>query len=225
MIAAQLNLSPAMSDSSSSAPEPDNKPPEDLPPPPPPPKPVTLPNPDGFGDINRASKQAKEKAKAEKKNKKKRRHPKDAYAKIKNKKGGGCLMAFLFLVVVPVGAAFLWINAIKTDLTVKQEYQWMTIKEPSVTEAPAEKTAYLHLGLNALYEVPETKTEVAFVGGNWWLSGTFHEKVTFRGVQLTLEPGSRFLKGLDVQAAKLDIGDAEIEGDLTGQILHQTAGD
>lgn len=215
-----------MSDSSPNSPDSGNKPPEDLPPPPPPPKPVNLPNPDGFGDINRASKQAKDKAKAEKKKKKKnqRSHPKDGYDKIRNKKGGGCgcLLALLFLVLLPIGGGFLWINSIKTDLTGEQGYSWITVKEKNVTEAPTEKTAYF--GAQVLYEVPETNTEVAFIGGSWWLSGTFYEKVTFRGAQLTLEPGSKFLKGIDVQAAKLDTGNAEIS-EISGSIMHQTAGD
>ncbi|MCB1232635.1 MAG: hypothetical protein KDN19_20480 [Verrucomicrobiae bacterium] len=213
-----------MSDKPSDSEEPKEKSSKDLPPPPPP---ISLPKPDGFGDINRATSHAKEKEKASKKKKKnERRHPKDGYEKIRNKKGGGgcgCLLALLIILLLPAGGAFLWINQLKTDLTTNQGYEWVTVKTKNVNEAPASKTAYL--GLQVLYEVPETTSEVTFVGGAWWLSGTFHEKVTFRGGQLTLEPGSKFLKGLDVQAAKLDIGNAEITGELTGKILQQTAGE
>lgn len=192
--------------------------PEDTPPPPPP---IKLPTPDGFGDINRATKISKEKAKGEKKKKKERRHPKDPYAPVKNRRGGcGCLLALLFLVVLPVGGAFLWVNHLKTELT-SQGYSWVTVSGKNLTEAPTEKTAYF--GGQVLYEASETRAEVAFVGGTWWLGGTFHEKVTFRGAQLNLEPGAVFLKGLDVQAAKFDMGSARVEGEITGKILQQTA--
>lgn len=184
---------------------------------------MPLPKPDGFGDINRASQLTKEQIKAEKKRKKKeRRHPKDGYQPLKEKKscsGAGCLFLFVLLIFLPVGGAALWVNHLKTEFTDNQGYSWITIREKNLVTAPEEKTAYL--GAQVLYEAPETHAEVAFIGGSWWLSGTFHEKVSFRGGQLTLEPGSRFLKGLDVEAAKFIDNGAEITGELTGRIMQQ----
>ena len=208
--------------SDSGAEKPDNKPQEDLPPPPP--KPVNLPTPDGFGDINRASQLAKQKAKKEKKNKKQRKHPKDSYEKLRPGRTfgcGGCLFALIVIVALPLGAGALWLNSQHAEFTTRQGYLPVRVQEKNVTEAPSGKTVFV--GGQVLYEVPETRQEVAFLGGSWWLSGTFHEKVTFRGVQLVLEPGSKFMKGLDVQAASLDIGDAIIKGEIEGKILHQTA--
>lgn len=187
----------------------------------PPPPPINLPTPDGFGDINRATKISKEKAKAEKKNKKQRRHPKDPYAPVKGKsRGCGCLLIILFLIVLPVGSGYLWINQLKTDLTA-QGYSWISVSEKNLTAAPAGKTAYF--GWQVLYGATDTRSEVAFVGGVWRLGGTFHEKVIFRGAQLHLEPNAVFLKGIDVEAVTFDMGSARIEGEITGKILRQTA--
>ncbi len=196
--------------------------------PPPPPKPIPLPRPDGFGDINRASNltkaQEKAEAKAKKRRKKARLHPKDAYEPLKQKRScGGALFVLLLLVVgLPLGGAALWINHWKTEFTGNRGHAWVTLREEHLRVAPTEKTAYL--GARVLYEAPETREEVAFLGGTWWLSGTFHEPVSFRGFQLTVEPGARFLKGLDVQAAKYIDNGAEINGELTGRILQQEVG-
>lgn len=204
--------------------EPLSQPPDDLPPPPP--KPVNLPTPDGFGDINRASNLSKDKAKAEKKKKKDRRHPKDPYQKLKSNRScgcGSCLAMVVLLVVLPIGGTAYWINEQFKEFTTAQGYASVPVRTKNIIEAPVEKTAFI--GGQVLYEPEVTQTEVAFIGGTWWLNGTFHEKVSFRGYQLVLEPGSQFLKGLDVQAARLDIGDAVINGEITGKFLLQKPAD
>ncbi|MCB1235395.1 MAG: hypothetical protein KDM91_10010 [Verrucomicrobiae bacterium] len=197
------------------------------PPPPPPPPPLKLPDPDGFGNPNQQQEVNRERAKEAKKNRKKkdRRHPSDPYEPLKKKRGGcgcGCLSAAL-LTVLLVGGGIVG-GLVHLSKEVEREFKdfEMVRLDPNtknVTEAPEKPTVLM--GGQVLYEAPETHTEIAFIGGAWWLSGTFHEKVYFRGGQLTLEPGSKFLKGLDVKAALFDAGSAEIEGGMTGSVMHQ----
>lgn len=194
------------------------------PPTPPAIKPIELPKPDGFGDINQQAAVNRGKAKAEKRKRKSkdRRHPTDSYEPLQNRKGcgcGGCLVVILLLVLAPLVGGGLWFNHVKTDLTTGQGFAWEMLSGKNVTTAPAAKTAYF--GSTVLYEPKETTTEIAFVGGQWWIGGVFNEKVTFRGGILTIEPGTRFLKGLDAEALILDTGGAEIGGELTGKVMQQ----
>ena len=206
-------------------PTPDQPKQPEQPPTPPAIKPVNLPKPDGFGDINQQSKVNREKAKEEKKRRRKkgdRNHPKDPYQPVKNKRScgcGGCLVGLILLILLPLAGGGLWFNHVKTDLTANQGYTWEAVSGKNQTVAPLQKTAFA--GTTVLYEPKETTAEVAFIGGQWWIGGTFHEKVTFRGAILTIEPDSKFLKGLDVEAIMLDTGGAQIDGELTGRILKQ----
>lgn len=201
--------------------EPGNGKPEE----PPPPPPIVLPKPDGFGDPNQTEKVLKERAKAEKKRRKEaRRHPKDAYEELRQRKGCGCgamSLLLLMLLGLPLVAAGLWISKVKSEFSAENGFAWVTVDASNVMAPPEGKSAYV--GTQVLYEVADTRQEVAFLGGAWWLSGTFHQPVFFRGLQLTLEPGTVFLQGLDVEAARYIDGGARIEGELTGRILHQSA--
>ena len=209
----------------SSSTPPDSDQPEQ-PPVPPAIKPIDLPKPDGFGNINQQSAVHRDKAKAEKRGfwskKQGRSHPKDSYEPLRNKKGcgcGGCLVVLILLVIIPAAGTGLWMNHVKTSLTGEGGFVWSTLSGKNLTTAPTEKTAFF--GSTVLYEPKDTTVEVAFVGGQWWIGGTFHEKVTFRGGVLSIEPGTRFLKGLDAEALLLETGGAQIDGDLTGKVLQQ----
>lgn len=213
------------------SPPPSPETPQGPPPPPPPPaiKPVQLPKPDGFGDINQATQVHRAKARTGKRrwwSRKSRepayRHPTDVYANQPpaRKRGcGSCLLSLVALALLPLAGAGIWLKGVKRDLTGESGFAWVAVKGRHVTAAPAAKTA--HFGWNVLYEPKATPVETAFVGGSWWIGGTFQEKVTFRGARLVIEPGSRFLKGLDVQALELDAGGARIDGELSGRIWSQ----
>jgi len=185
--------------------------------------PITLPKPDGFGDINQQAAVNREKAKEEKKRGKEkgaRRHPSDPYEKLNNKKGGcgSCLLILVVLLLLPVAAATVWLGQAKTQLT-HAGFSWIKVDGEAVSTPSPGKSAYF--ASKARYAAGETNTEAAFIGGIWQIGGTFQEKVTFRGIQLTVEPGTVLKKGLDVQAAILVTTGAKIEGNLDGSILRQ----
>jgi hypothetical protein len=200
----------------STPPDPQAQPPVKLPP-------ITLPKPDGFGDINQQAAVNREKAKADKKRGKEkgaRRHPSDPYETLNRKKGGcgSCLLMLVVLLLVPVAAATVWLGSAKSQLT-GAGFSWVNVEGDTVKDAPPGKNAYF--GRQTSYTAAETAEAVAFTGGLWRISGVFQEKVTFRGIQLILEPGTVLKKGLDVQAAILVTTGAKIEGELDGSIIRQ----
>lgn len=185
-----------------------------------------LPKPDGVAKSVEQERVGREKRIKAKKLKKERKrwHPLDAYKPIKNRlQLGGCGLLILLLVVIPVLVAGV-LGWIQYDTFVKQKgYASVQQVERNVVGAPEDDTFFWtwKLWQGVLYEAPETTSEIAIVGGTWWLGGTFREKVYFRGYQLILEDGARFENGLDVSAVQFDPGNAEIEGELTGSIAIQ----
>ena len=186
-----------------------------------------LPKPDRFPveepDLEEEKKRAKRQKKAQKK-KRKWRHPKDAYEKIKDRASlGGCFVLALLLILVPL-LFVAYLGYREYDHFVNEE-RFTSVYQSSNTvieEPPGQDTLYW--GFNTSYQSDEpTEREIAIVGGSWWLSGTFTEKVYFRGFQLVLEPGARFEKGLDVKAIRLDAGEAVINGDFSGSVMFQKA--
>ena len=186
----------------------------------PPPQIVNLPKPDGLDDPNQRARVNKEKKKKKKRRAKERQHPTDAYEPIKNaRRGCGCF-GYLLLLLFVIAAAIGWMGwQLQEEFVTEKGFEWINVKSQNLVTAPEAETVYL--GAKVSYEAPETAVEAVFAGGLWWLSGTFHEKVYFKGIQLNLEPDARFLNGLHVDALLFDASEAEIQGEITGKILKQ----
>lgn len=205
------------SDDSPKKEQPGSSLPENIAPPPPF---VDLPKPDGLEEPNQQSRVNKDKKKKKKKRSKERQHPLDAYEPVRHaRRGCGCF-GLLFILLVAIAGAAGWMGwQLRKEFVTGRDFAWVNVKGQNLAAAPDSSTVYL--GAKVFYEAPETPVEVVFAGGMWWLSGTFQEKVHFRGVKLALEPDARFLKGLQVDAVFFDPGEAEIPEDFTGRILKQ----
>ena len=196
--------------------------------------PSSLPKPDDF-DLRKSSKEAadaRKRAKAEqkarkKKKKGKRSHPTDAYAPLKKSGGGkgcfGCIFLALVAVVLVIGGLvgyFFWFSIYVYKNAGYEVVQMDDMGETaSFIEEPEVESVLAHPQIEYLAET--TTRPIVFVGRDVVLSGTFEEKVTFKGWKVTLEEGTVFKKDFEVYGLEMVDKGAVIEGELSGSVLQQ----
>lgn len=194
------------------------------------PPPINLPIPDEFDEsltdtaVRRTDAKAHKKAEKERRKKGGRKHPTDTYSPLKKSGGRGCCGCVALLLIVGIlslvggGAYFAW-WAIKPYADAGYEVVQDTKNPISVSEAPEMETIYI--GNQIDYSPLRTPKKIVFVGSEVTISGTFEDKVTFKGAKLTILEGTLFKGDLEIYAAELADEGSTLEGDLTGKVIKQ----
>ncbi len=197
-----------------------------------PPKVKSVPVPDEFDkdSADSAIVNARERAKAEqrmrKKKKKDRSHPLDGFSPLKKSDGNGffgCIIAALSFAFVLIVAAIIGLYWWAIRPYKEAGYEIISESENGFiifTEAPEVES--LVFVWEVEYLAPSTPKRIVFVGDTVTLSGTFEEKVVFRGKKLILEEGTVFRKDLEVYGAEMIDRGATVEGETQGSVMSQS---
>ncbi|MGY8642703.1 MAG: hypothetical protein ACKVJU_16595 [Verrucomicrobiales bacterium] len=192
---------------------------------------INLPVPDEFNtsmtdtSVKQADARARAKAEKQRRKQKRRGHPTDTYEPLKKRKKGrcGCIWMFLVVVFLVIFGVPLYFSSWAIKPYKDAGYEVVKTEKSgqllTVTEAPDVETIYTVRKVS--YQAESTPKKIVFVGSDVTISGTFADKVTFKGGKLTIVEGTLFQGDLEVHAIQMIDEGSTCQGELMGSVLMQ----